>query len=438
MPRSGVPIALALCLAAAPAQAAIFVAGNTSDFRDWAPGDGSCDTSPIVGVTICTLRAAIEEANALPGDDVIQLYPEIYTLTLNGDDDTSAAGDLDVNSTIRVEGAGMGQTVIQQNAADRVFAIPFPGTGNLELSQLTLRGGDAGDQVGGGVFVYTGARLELDRVEIAGCAARIGGGLFNYGQVQMVGSWVHGNHADWRAGGLASASLSSGGGPGTTISIDDSTIDSNASDAGPTEIELANAGQAILTNTTVSPSDPLGFSIEIASENVAFSHVTVRGEITTFSFSGTNTLHYSNSAIEYCNTLPSPQPITTRFGVNASANAGCGFAAAGGIEGPFALRALADYGGPTPTHLPLYSSSWIDAIGTCGVAADQRGVARPIGSGCDVGAVEAPEPGTALAGAGALLALAALTSRAGSPRAARRAPAHRRRGRACPASRTGA
>jgi len=407
MPRSGVVIALALFLAALPAQAAIFVAGNTSDFGDWAPGDGSCDTSPIAGVTICTLRAAIQEANALAGDDVIGLLPGTYSLTLNGDDDTSAAGDLDVRTTIRIEGAGVGQTIIQQDAAGGVFQLPFPGGGNLTLVGMTLRGGDAGDAFGGGVFVHGASQLGLERVEITDCAARIGGGLFNYGQVQMLETWIHGNHADWRAGGLASASLSSGGGPGTTIAIDDSTIGPNASDAGPTEMELANGGQAILTNTTVSPSDPLGFSIEIANEDVVFSHVTVRGEIAAFSFSGADTLQFSNSAIEYCNTLPSPQPITTRLGVNASANAGCGFAAAGGIEAPFALRALAHYGGPTPTHLPLDASPWIDAIGACDVAADQRGVARPIGAGCDVGAVEVPEPGALGAGLAMLAGLAA-------------------------------
>lgn len=53
------------------------------------------------------------------------------------------------------------------------------------------------------------------------------------------------------------------------------------------------------------------------------------------------------------------------------------------------LGPLADNGGFTPTMLPGTGSSAIDT-GTCSgaPATDQRGVARPQGNGCDVGAVE--------------------------------------------------
>jgi hypothetical protein len=77
------------------------------------------------------------------------------------------------------------------------------------------------------------------------------------------------------------------------------------------------------------------------------------------------------------------------------------------------LGPLQDNGGPTETHALLPGSPAIDAIppaectydddgdpGTPPVplATDQRGVARPQGAGCDIGAFEAiPEP-TELAG----------------------------------------
>jgi len=49
---------------------------------------------------------------------------------------------------------------------------------------------------------------------------------------------------------------------------------------------------------------------------------------------------------------------------------------------------LADNGGPTLTHALLAGSPAIDAaLGAC-PAIDQRGVVRPVGGGCDVGAVE--------------------------------------------------
>ena len=59
------------------------------------------------------------------------------------------------------------------------------------------------------------------------------------------------------------------------------------------------------------------------------------------------------------------------------------------------LGALAGNGGPTLTQLPGAGSAAIGAIpaGTVGVCdattgADQRGVARPQGGACDIGAVE--------------------------------------------------
>ena len=67
-------VALAsMMLAAGPAQAAslTFTVDSTGDLRD-AGIDGVCDAAPIPAVRTCTLRAAIEEANANPGADTIR------------------------------------------------------------------------------------------------------------------------------------------------------------------------------------------------------------------------------------------------------------------------------------------------------------------------------------------------------------------------------
>ena len=54
------------------------------------------------------------------------------------------------------------------------------------------------------------------------------------------------------------------------------------------------------------------------------------------------------------------------------------------------LGTLRDNGGPTFTHATFGGSPAINAIpiGSCVVFRDQRGVMRPIGSGCDIGAYE--------------------------------------------------
>src|SRR5262249_4471441 len=73
-------IGLAVLLPVA-AQAAQFAVNSTADAVDAAPGDGTCATS----TGVCTLRAAIQEANALTGGPhTIRLPPGTYALTISG------------------------------------------------------------------------------------------------------------------------------------------------------------------------------------------------------------------------------------------------------------------------------------------------------------------------------------------------------------------
>src|SRR5215510_7899257 len=82
---------------AGEAAAADFVVNSVGDVTDAAPGNGICETG--AGNQECTLRAAIQEANALSGHDVVRLPPGIYPLTRTGaGEDAAATGDLDITS----------------------------------------------------------------------------------------------------------------------------------------------------------------------------------------------------------------------------------------------------------------------------------------------------------------------------------------------------
>jgi hypothetical protein len=62
------------------------------------------------------------------------------------------------------------------------------------------------------------------------------------------------------------------------------------------------------------------------------------------------------------------------------------------LSGDPQLAPLGYYGGSTQTHLLLLGSPAIDAgDSTACLAADQRGVSRPVGSACDIGAYEREE-----------------------------------------------
>lgn len=407
MPRvlctSAVLAALAL---AAPAAAAVFTVNTTADGTDVTPGDGICDANPSAPV-VCTLRAAVQEANALAGADVISLPGGTHSLTLAGLEDDAASGDLDINSVISIAGAGASVTIVDQTTADRVFEVWFAPSALL-LTGLTVSGGDAGAAIGSlGGGIRSLGLVALDGVHVTGNAARLGAGIYNYGSLQITDSVIDGNTASERIAGLASASTASSGGPSTSLTMLASTIGPNSAPGYPSEIEFGNGDFATVYDSTIAPEDPNAVAIDVANEDVELNHVTLRGGVRAFSFDGSHTLTLSNAVVEWCDFNGSALPVIERFGVNASTDASCGFAAAGGIEGAFGLGALADNGGATPTYLPEAGSPLIDAASTevCR-ALDQRGVSRPQGAACDIGAVEvAPEPGAiavALAAIGAL------------------------------------
>ena len=121
---------LILTLIAANASAATFVVNSTTDAPDQTPGNGVCDTGALNSQANveCTLRAAIEEANALAGADTVNFniptsetgfnasplsyttqpaspYPAIaQTTTING----ATQPDFPGTPIVVVDGAGAG------------------------------------------------------------------------------------------------------------------------------------------------------------------------------------------------------------------------------------------------------------------------------------------------------------------------------------------
>src|SRR5690242_2200973 len=101
-----------------PAQAASFTVTKTADTND-----GVCNAD-------CSLREAISAANLSPGADTITLPAGTYQLTLANaggiNEDGNASGDLDINDSLTINGAGSATTIIQagtttSNGIDKVI-----------------------------------------------------------------------------------------------------------------------------------------------------------------------------------------------------------------------------------------------------------------------------------------------------------------------------
>jgi len=85
--------------------------------------DGVCETA--AGDGICTLRAAVMEANRVPGGGASVVVPaNRYVLTRPPVVETEeASGDLDVLVAMTIEGDGASATVVEANAIDAVFDV---------------------------------------------------------------------------------------------------------------------------------------------------------------------------------------------------------------------------------------------------------------------------------------------------------------------------
>jgi hypothetical protein len=88
------------------------------------------------------------------------------------------------------------------------------------------------------------------------------------------------------------------------------------------------------------------------------------------------------------------EPVTTGTGTNYDSDGTCGPGFTQITTAQLQIAALANNGGPTWTHALLPGSVAIDQAVDCTdffgnpVRADQRGVPRPQGMACDVGAFE--------------------------------------------------
>jgi hypothetical protein len=192
-----------------------------------------------------------------------------------------------------------------------------------------------------------------------------GGGIANLDATFILrNSTVSGNRASGggsQTSGLAGGLLNGSFAIPAQLTVENSTIANNQA--------IAGGG---LTNVKLSAS---------ASATTSFRN-SIMANNTDLSGFGPNCLNPN---------LGAGAATLTSNDHNLDSGVTCGFTQSGDrVNADPLLGPLADNGGPTWTHALMDNSPAIDAAGsaTC-PATDQRGVARPQGQGCDIGAYEA-------------------------------------------------
>lgn len=346
-----------------PAEAATFTVTTTVDSND-----GTCGAH-------CSLREAIASANETGGDDTIELPPGTYTLSIAGaGEESNESGDLDITSTISIAGAGAETTIIDGAGLDRVIDVRSGG-GALFLSGLTVRGGNnvPAPSDGGGIRVTNGSLTLADSAVSGNTAGNLGGGIYNQGgTVSIVRSTVSGNTAGSSGGGIAVVGID------PTFELINGTVSGNAAlgnGGGGMQFTItSDENPLMLTNGTITENTNGGLRV-LNTTSVSLKNVIVGNQASGPDCSGTFTSVGNNiDSDSTCNLIdPSDQP-----GADAL------------------LGTLQENGGQTETHALLVGSPAIDAGDDAACpAVDQRGVSRPQGEHCDIGAYEAEEIGTA-------------------------------------------
>jgi hypothetical protein len=306
------------------------------------------------------LKAAITGAAA---DDTISLAAGC-TYTLTAADNTDAAfGDNGlplINKELTIEGNNATITrATGQTPNFRIFDVAA--ATKLTIDRLTLSNGSLNGAHGGAVLVKSAAKLTVTNSTLSGNVATIGGAIASDGPVFVAGSTLVGNSST-NVGGAIFIGASG------LLDVSNSTFTGNFTSL---------AGGAIHNSATTAT---------VASSTVSGNTATIDGGAIfngrTGSLTVQNSVLAGNSGGNCGTVIPVTDgghniswPDTTCPGINADPR----------------LGPLASNGGPTQTLALLPTSPAIDALPRVGAgcpATDQRGISRPQGPNCDIGAFE--------------------------------------------------
>jgi CSLREA domain-containing protein len=352
--------ALALLVVATQTSAAMFTVNSTADTDDLV-----CNAAPD-----CTLREAINAANAAPGPDTID-FSVSGTITLG----STLPNVTDTTGLTTIDGAGQSITVSGNNSV-RVMIVDLGAS--LDLRNLTIANGLAnvsGDNFGGGIL--NNGTLTMTTSTLTNNFAVFGGGIFNTGTLTLTSSTVSRTVALPLITPVGDSAAFGGGIDNRAIAmLTNSTVSvlAAANEGGG----ILNQGTLNLTNSTVSGNSGVntGGGIDNLAGTLSLANSTVSGNSAAFGAGG-GIVNYPAAVATVKNTIVANSTsggdcsgTITSLGHNLSSDNSCGLDSDGAnpdttdgdwINTDPVLGALANNGGPTDTHALLTGSPAIPA-----------------------------------------------------------------------------
>lgn len=367
---------------------------NVTTVNDTIAADGQCSLREAI--TAANTDSAFNGCPAGNGADEILLAAEDYRLEIAGSgEDANASGDLDIRSSVVIRGAGADVTRIRGDRDDRVFDVG--GAASVVTIEGTIIRNGAGT-LGAGIFVGAGASLHVKGCLLTGNATTkgdvtgAGGGIGSLGTLLVSRSSFHANDA-----GVGGGIWTGGTGNTTLLNV---TFDSNTSLVSGAALSL-NA-PATLNNLTLSQNfsdndfNGTGDGALEVNATVVVSNSIIAGNID-FSIVVSGPVN-NDCAIGPGGTLTSAGNNLVGVLGNACMLTAAQAGDQGGSPGAplnAQLQPFDVYGGTVEVFLPMASSPAVEAGSTAAIgmpgaceADDARGVPRPQGSRCDIGAAE--------------------------------------------------
>ncbi len=224
-----------------------------------------------------TLRAAINAANAAPGDDIIVLPSGNYITN------TSGEGELYIDSSIEIRGAGASVTVIDNGYnGGRVFHVATDDADEAVTFQgITITGGSIQvvGEAGGGLLVEGPGTVNLKNSAVTGNFVNVagdayGGGIAVDGGILYITDSTVSNNGAYGGSQASGGYDAAGGGISVTrlglVVIGGSTISGNEIYGGTADDDFANAGDA--RGGGVATFD--GSAVVIYNSTIADNHAT--------------------------------------------------------------------------------------------------------------------------------------------------------------------
>jgi hypothetical protein len=397
------------------------------------PTDSTVTNGCTVSVPACSLRDAVARANAADGN-VVVVPAGHYVLNTQT---PTILGELRVTKNTTITGAGARATTVDGNAKSRVFDVTSSGA-TVKIQSLTVTKGlvppasgpsPPNTVDGGGIF--TSGFLDLQGVAVVNNTAQFGGGGVSTPGIPLLesGSTTPTSAVAMNLSTVLNNTVTGGAGNGQgggmtvfgNLTMTNSTVANNSvSNPGLNEGGgvVAADGTATMINDTITHNSvrktglPPGMSSpDDIGGGLTGDHLSPSGPFSS-QLHARNTIIAGNLVDGSKNDCQQILVSTTISDDNLSSDSSCGFTDPGSKQNTDPkLGPLQNNGGQADTTALSPGSPAIDSAdnGNC-PAQDERGVFRPQGPRCDIGAVEFAPPTASTGLAGGFSSTSALVS----------------------------